>query len=111
MSATCRRADGRPWILVPQYFGSLVYGARTFQYLPFDVAATRLLTRLVDVAFPEILNATQSALLRRAYTAFYEHLHSQGFFTLTDHFDGSVLPLQPPDSHLTGPLTVHLAGR
>src|SRR5262245_51294779 len=35
-----------PLVLVPQYFGCLVFDRRTSRYLPFDHEATRLLLRL-----------------------------------------------------------------
>ena len=62
----------------------------------------------MDTSFPEVLDSTRSAALRCAYAGFHEHFYGSGFFTLADHFDATVLPLDPPADHLAGPLTVHL---
>ena len=36
-----------PLVLVPQYFGSLVFDRRTSRYAPFDHEATALLERAI----------------------------------------------------------------
>src|ERR1043165_2497990 len=70
-----------PLVLVPQYFGSLVFDRRTSRYLPFDREATALL-----LALPR----------------------ARRFFRLDGRLAAQVLPVEVPADHLVGPLAVHL---
>src|SRR5215467_12730794 len=72
----------KPLVLIPQYFGCLVFDRRTSRYLPFDREATDLLLRLrkepVDAILPELPDADDRAAVLRFFECFYE----RGFFTV-----------------------------
>lgn len=87
----------KPLVLIPQYFGCLVFDRRSSRYLPFDRNSTDLLLR-----------ALEQPLEGEGLEDFLEPLHEEGFWDLQGCFDGEVLPLEPPDDHLAGPLVVHL---
>jgi mycofactocin biosynthetic radical S-adenosylmethionine protein MftC len=105
--------EREPLVLIPEFFGSLVFDRRTSRYLPFDAAATAVLTRLLDEPFEHVLAVTppdgRAELIR-----FYEHFYGLGFFTVDGRLAGTALadpgPGGPdvPADHLTGPLAVHL---
>ncbi len=95
-------------VLVPQHFGSIVYHRQTHQYLPFDRDATGFLTSLASTTFSDYLCQLTNPAERHAALEFYLAYYTQGFFTWDGRLVGTVLPVQPPDDHLTGPLTVHL---
>jgi radical SAM protein with 4Fe4S-binding SPASM domain len=98
-----------PLVLIPQFFGSLVFDRRTSRYLPFDSESTALLTLLVDVPIQRVLAETADDGLYERCLRFYEHFESLGFFTVDGRFAGSVLTgLDIAEAHLTGPLAVHL---
>ena len=44
-----------PLVLVPQYFGSLLFDRRTSRYLPFDTASTAVMGKLCDVSMFDLL--------------------------------------------------------
>lgn len=87
----------KPLVLIPQFFGSLVFDRRTSRYLPFDHEATSLLLRLHRIP-----------TLYRDELDFYNYFYDAGFFGLDGRLAAEVLPLTPPAHHLTGPLAVHL---
>lgn len=89
-----------PLVLVPQFFGSLVFDRRTSRYLPFDRPATDLWLRLTREPIERVVTA--------ANRAFLEHFERQGFLRLDGRFAGELRALEPPSDHLTGPLAVHL---
>lgn len=83
----------KPLVLIPQYFGSLVFDRRNSRYLPFDQECTSLL---------------KAAAAAPARPDLAELLHHLGFWTLDGLFDGEILSILPPSGHLSGPLAVHL---
>ncbi|MGX7677118.1 radical SAM/SPASM domain-containing protein [Plantactinospora sp. DSM 117369] len=98
-----------PLVLIPEYFGSLVFDRRTSRYLPFDAEATALLRRLVDRPIGEVLSEVTDDGRRMRMLRFYEHFYELGFFTVRHRFAGVVLDgPEPPADHLAGPLAVHL---
>ena len=86
----------RPLVLIPQFFGSLVFDRRTSRYLPFDRAATDTLLALC-----------RAPIDRPDLAAFYDYFYHLGFFTLDGLLAADVLALTPPEDHLTGSLAVH----
>jgi radical SAM protein with 4Fe4S-binding SPASM domain len=98
----------RPLVLVPQYFGSIIYDYRTYQYMPFDKEATRLLIQLKNRPINEILNEIVNQRTRKLIWQFYQHFYRYGFFTLHQKFAGTIQNINPPPNHLIGPLTLHL---
>src|SRR5262245_2002069 len=91
-----------PLVLVPQYFGSLVFDRRTSRYAPFDHECTRILRE--SIAAP----AWALAAAAPAVSDFVEHFERQGFFRPDGRFAGVALEASPPADHLLGPLAVHL---
>src|SRR5438093_9259509 len=98
----------KPLVLVPQYFGSIVFDRRTSRYLPFDAEATALLRRLETVPFPAVVTEIADPGHREPVIRFFEQFYDLGFFTLDMRFDGTVLDVTPPADHLVGPLALHL---
>jgi mycofactocin biosynthetic radical S-adenosylmethionine protein MftC len=98
-----------PLVLTPQFFGSLVFDRRTSRYLPFDAAATEVLSRLLDEPFEQVLADAPDEGRRQELVRFYEHFYGLGFFTVDGRLAGTALRgLEVPADHLTGPLAVHL---
>ncbi|MEU5031852.1 radical SAM protein [Streptomyces milbemycinicus] len=98
-----------PLVLIPQFFGSLVFDRRTSRYLPFDAEATDVLRRLRAHPIDRLLAETDDADRRGRIQRFFEHFYDLGFFTVDGRFAGAVHDdLDVPPDHLTGPLAVHL---
>jgi len=87
----------KPLVLIPQYFGSLLFDRQTSRYLPFDREATDELLRLRGrpVDRPELV-------------PFYEYFYERGYFTFDGLLAAELLDIVPPADHLAGPLAVHL---
>jgi radical SAM protein with 4Fe4S-binding SPASM domain len=96
-----------PLVLVPQFFGSMVYDRASCQYLPFDAKATDILVNLAQKPLSDVLRETNEEE-RHTIIAFFDRFQSLGFFTVAEKFAGAILPLSPAADHLTGPLTLHL---
>jgi mycofactocin biosynthetic radical S-adenosylmethionine protein MftC len=100
-----------PLVLVPQFFGSLIFDRRSSRYLPFDHESTSVLLELADTPFEEVHRhwpAAHDSASVAALEGFYEGLDALGFFTLDGRLAASVLPVTAPPGHLAGPLAVHL---
>ncbi len=96
-----------PLVLVPQYFGCLVFDRRTSRYLPFDHESTGLLLRLVEQPIDAVL-ADQPEDDRPAVLRFFDCFYDRGFFRLDGRLAADVLDVDVPADHLAGPLAVHL---
>ncbi|TDB86223.1 radical SAM protein [Actinomadura sp. KC216] len=98
-----------PLVLVPEYFGCLVFDRRTSRYLPFDAETTAVLRALRDRPVDRLLQEEADDERHGRLLRFYEHFDELGFFTPDGRFAGTVLDgLEVPPDHLTGPLAVHL---
>jgi mycofactocin biosynthetic radical S-adenosylmethionine protein MftC len=97
-----------PFILIPQFFGSIVFDRSTSRYLPFDSETTELLKRSWTTPFFALIGAIDDAEKREQAHAFFRHFYELGFFTIQGCFAGTVLDTPPAQDHLTGPLAVHL---
>jgi len=97
-----------PLVLIPQFFGSLVFDRRTSRYLPFDAEATTVLTSLLEAPIGRVLDDTADAAHRDRIARFFEHFYEIGFFTLDERLAAVALDLDPPPDHLVAPLAVHL---
>jgi radical SAM protein with 4Fe4S-binding SPASM domain len=99
----------QPLVLIPQYFGSLVFERHTSRYLPFDHEATRLLLVLHQAPVEQLLAASAAERHdHEAILAFFECFYQRGFFTLDGRLAADVLAVDVPADHLVGPLAVHL---
>jgi radical SAM protein with 4Fe4S-binding SPASM domain len=97
----------KPLVLVPQYFGCLVFDRRTSRYLPFDREATDLLLALARRPVDPVL-ADLPGAERDAAAAFFDCFYRRGFFGLDGRLAADVLDVDVPADHLAGPLAVHL---
>jgi [mycofactocin precursor peptide]-tyrosine decarboxylase / 3-amino-5-[(4-hydroxyphenyl)methyl]-4,4-dimethylpyrrolidin-2-one synthase len=97
-----------PLVLIPQFFGSVVFDRRTSRYLPFDGEATEVLTGLLAAPIGEVLAGARDAGHRDRIARFFEHFYELGFFTVDTRFAGVALDIDPPVDHLVAPLAVHL---
>lgn len=104
--ATDRSADRPPLVLIPQYFGCLLFDRRTSRYMPFDRPSSALLRRLAHTPIGRVM--AESGDRARLFRDFFEHFYRQGFFTVDGYLSAEVLDLAPPADHLAGPLAVHL---
>src|SRR3954467_7627065 len=90
-----------PLVIIPQYFGALVFDRRTSRYAPFDHETSQLLVRALDVP------AWQLAAEGPAIAAFVDCFERAGYFRPDGRLAGVRLPTTPPTDHLVGPLAVH----
>jgi radical SAM protein with 4Fe4S-binding SPASM domain len=97
----------RPLVLIPQYFGSLVFERHTSRYLPFDREATDLLLALHERPIEAVL-APLPDDEREAVLGFVDCFYQRGFFGLDGRLAADVLQVEVPADHLVGPLAVHL---
>jgi radical SAM protein with 4Fe4S-binding SPASM domain len=91
-----------PLVLVPEFFGSLIFDRRTSRYLPFDLESTHVLRRLTRESIDAVLASQPRA------RGLLDHLTEAGFFDLDGRLAADVLDVAPPTDHLVGPLAVHL---
>ncbi len=96
-----------PLVLVPQYFGCLVFDRRTSRYMPFDREATDLLLALRGQPIDGVLGRLEEGE-REAVAAFFDCFYRRGFFGLDGRLAADVLEVDVPPDHLVGPLAVHL---
>lgn len=99
-----------PFVLVPQFFGSLVFERASSRYLPFDEEATSLLAALASGGLGAALAEAGSAERRAAIGAFAEAFAARGFFDAAGRFLGELRPRPDdlPADHLLGPLATHV---
>jgi MoaA/NifB/PqqE/SkfB family radical SAM enzyme len=97
----------KPLVLIPQYFGSLVFERHTSRYLPFDREATALLLALHEQPIEAVL-APLPDDEREAVLGFVDCFYRRGFFGLDSRLAADVLAVDVPADHLGGPLAVHL---
>jgi radical SAM protein with 4Fe4S-binding SPASM domain len=97
-----------PLVLVPQYFGCLVFDRRSSRYLPFDREATDLLLALANRSIDAVLAAIADAEERAAVTRFIDAFYDRGFFGPDGRLAADVRSVEVPADHLVGPLAVHL---
>jgi radical SAM protein with 4Fe4S-binding SPASM domain len=101
-------ANRLPLILIPQYFGCLLFDRRTSRYLPFDREASNLLHRLSRQPIDTVLGSLPSGVDREAVERFLDCFYERGFFTLDGTLAAEILDIDVPADHLAGPLAVHL---
>jgi radical SAM protein with 4Fe4S-binding SPASM domain len=100
--------ERKPLVLVPQFFGCLVFDRRTSRYLPFDREATDLLLALARQPIEQVLAGVPDAGEREAVLGFFECFYGRGFFGVDGRLAAEVLAVDVPAGHLVGPLAVHL---
>ncbi len=92
-----------PLVLIPQYFGSLLFDRRTSRYMPFDAECTALFLQSRAAPWWQLVEGHHD---RR--TAFFQYFEGRGFFGVDGRFAGAAIDTTPPADHLLGPLAVHL---
>jgi MoaA/NifB/PqqE/SkfB family radical SAM enzyme len=98
----------KPLVVIPQYFGSLVFDRRTSRYLPFDQEATSLLLDLHRRPLSSVLASIAKVEDRAAVVRFFECFYEKGFFGFDGRLAAQVLNVAVPADHLVGPLAVHV---
>jgi radical SAM protein with 4Fe4S-binding SPASM domain len=98
----------RPLVLIPQYFGCLVFDRRTSRYLPFDREATELLLALHGASIDEVLGGVKDPAEQEAVVGFFHCFYERGFFGVDGRLAADVRTVEVPADHLVGPLAVHL---
>ena len=96
-----------PLVLVPQYFGSLVFDRRTSRYAPFDHETTEALRITAEIGAAGLLGSAAGPR-REILSDFVDHFQRAGWFTADGYFAGALLEAAPPARHLLGPLAVHV---
>ncbi|MCP4134832.1 MAG: radical SAM protein [bacterium] len=96
------------FILIPQYFGSLVFDRVTTQYAGFDAGATELFSMSISRSAREFLASEISGDRKTAALRFIKAYEKMGYFSSDGCFNGAVLAGEPAGKKLRGPLTVHL---
>src|SRR5579862_5705512 len=91
----------QPLVLIPQYFGCLVFERRTSRYLPFDREATTLLLRLCKETIGAVV-ASVAGEEREALLRFCDAFRQRGFFDLQGRMMADVLNVPVPEDHLAG---------
>ena len=95
-------------ILIPQYFGSLVYNRQSCRYSAFDTETTNLLLSSKTKPVKIVINSLYDEERKKAVLRFFKSYQNIGYFDNDGCFCGSYLGLTPPPDHLAGPLTIHL---
>jgi radical SAM protein with 4Fe4S-binding SPASM domain len=98
----------QPRVVIPQYFGCLVFDRRTSRYLPFDCEATKLLLALHRLTIDEVLGGLEETTEQQAVMDFFDCFYERGFFGVDGRLAADVLAVDVPADHLVGPLAVHL---
>lgn len=101
-------ASRSPLVLIPQYFGALVFDRHIARYFPFDREAAALLIRLASASFDALRRATKREEDLERVEGFFRHFYKLGFFDMDLKFAGEILQVRAPRDHLVGPLAVHL---
>ena len=95
-----------PLVLIPQFFGCLIFDRRNSRYMPFDRESTALLCQLATTPIGALLAA--SGPRRAIVRSFVDYFYRKGFFSVDGRLSAEILDLCPPADHLAGPLAVHL---
>jgi radical SAM protein with 4Fe4S-binding SPASM domain len=98
----------KPLVLIPQFFGCLIFDRRTSRYLPFDQEAADLLLLLREQPIDRVLGNLAEKVEGEAATRFVDYFYERGFFGLDGRLAADMLEVDVPADHLVGPLAVHL---
>ncbi len=90
-----------PLVLIPQFFGSLIFDRRNSRYYPFDHETTAIFVRSQREPIETI--AADPGI-----RDFYDYFYREGYFDLKSRFAGTILEAKPPSDHMLGPLAIHL---
>lgn len=94
-------------VLVPQYFGALLFDRQTSRYLPFDRPAAKVLEALIDEPLEVLLDRAR-ADEREALLGLGLTLDERGFLRTNGRLAATLLHRVPPEGHLLGPLATHV---
>ena len=99
-----------PLVLIPTYFGCLLFDRRCSRYFPFDQETTQLLRRLVETSLDEVIlwAVSRQGHEPGAVIGLVEEFYRRGCFRPDGRLAATVLPLDPPADRLPGPLALHL---
>jgi radical SAM protein with 4Fe4S-binding SPASM domain len=94
-----------PLVLIPQYFGSLLFDRRTSRYLPFDAEATKFFRAWLKRPVGELIDEADDA---RAALGFVQGLEPLALMKMDGTLAADCLDVEPPVDHLLGPLATHV---
>lgn len=97
-----------PLVLIPQYFGSLVFDRRSSRYMPFDHAATAALRGALELGVGALIGRETDDARRSLLIDFFEYFERLGWLRPDGSLAARALVAEPPPDHLLGPLAVHL---
>jgi radical SAM protein with 4Fe4S-binding SPASM domain len=97
-----------PLVLIPEFFGSLVFDRRNSRYMPFDHEATAVLREAIELGVDEAIGRVRDPDERAARIDFFEYFERLGWLTVDGRLAATRLDVEPPADHLLGPLAVHL---
>ena len=98
----------QPFVLVPQYFGSLVFDRQAVRYLPFDDEATELLRGLTRKSIHQFIAESDSDKARQQLMGFYYQFEPLDLFDSHGLAQLEVVDLDPPENYLAAPLVTHV---
>lgn len=97
-----------PLVLIPEYFGSLVFDRRSSRYMPFDHEATAVLREAIELGVGEAVGRIDDPVQRAARIDFFEYFEQLGWLSVDGRLAAKRIDVEPPADHLLGPLAVHL---
>ena len=100
--------NATPLVLIPEYFGALVFDRRNSRYMPFDRQATAALRDAIRLGVGELVGRVHDHDARAALIDFFDYFERLGWLTLDGRLAAVELDAEPPLDHLLGPLAVHL---
>jgi radical SAM protein with 4Fe4S-binding SPASM domain len=101
-------AGGGPLVLIPEYFGSLVFDRRNSRYMPFDHASTLALHGALENGVGVVVGCERDVERQAALIDFFDYFERLGWLRADGRLAGRKLDATPPADHLLGPLAVHL---
>ncbi len=97
-----------PLVLIPEYFGSLVFDRRSSRYMPFDQPATEALRGALEHGVGHVVGCETDPGRQAALIDFFDYFERLGWLRPDGRLAGLELDATPPADHLLGPLAVHL---
>ncbi len=97
-----------PLVLIPEFFGSLVFDRRNSRYTPFDNSATAALRDALEIGVGELVGRVGDPAEQATLIEFFAYFERLGWLTPAGRLAAVQLDVTPPADHMLGPLAVHL---
>jgi radical SAM protein with 4Fe4S-binding SPASM domain len=101
-------SPAEPLVLIPEYFGSLVFDRRSSRYMPFDHAATAALHDALELGVASAVGRERDPERQALLIEFFDYFERLGWLRVDGRLAARRLHVTPPPDHLLGPLAVHL---